>query len=116
MVKQENKRTRSKGKSVTKKKEKSIEKTVEFTFNAPDAKGVFLAGEFNHWDTRSLPMKKDKKGVWKMKIKLPPGRYEYKFFVDNAWVEHLPGVELSSNPLAVKISSTGSNNPRRKEE
>jgi hypothetical protein len=42
-------------------------------------------------------MKKDKKGVWKMKIKLPPGRYEYKFFADNAWVEHLPGIEKSSN-------------------
>jgi hypothetical protein len=44
-------------------------------------------------------MKKDKKGVWKMKIKLPPGRYEYKFFADNVWVESLPGAELSSNPF-----------------
>jgi len=97
MVKQENKRIRRKGKPVGKKKEKLVEKTVEFTFNAPDAKEVFLAGEFNHWDTQSLPMKKDKKGVWKMKIKLPPGRYEYKFFADNVWVEHVPGIEKSSN-------------------
>jgi 1,4-alpha-glucan branching enzyme len=99
MVKHGSKRIRRKGKSVDKKKEKLAEKTVEFTFNAPDAKEVFLAGEFNHWDTRSLPMKKDKKGVWKMKIKLPTGRYEYKFIADNVWVEHLPGVERSSNPL-----------------
>jgi 1,4-alpha-glucan branching enzyme len=74
-------------------------KMVEFTFRGPEAKEVFLAGEFNNWDTRSLPMKKDKKGVWKMKIKLPPGRYEYKFFADNVWVESLPGAELSSNPF-----------------
>ena len=99
MVEQENKRIKSKGKSVGKKKEKLVEKTVEFTFNAPEAKEVFLAGEFNHWDTRSLPMKKDKKGVWKIKIKLTPGRYEYKFFADNVWVESLPGAELSSNPF-----------------
>ncbi len=99
MVKQENKRIRRKGKPVGKKKEKLVEKTVGFTFNAPDAKKVFLAGEFNHWDTQSLPMKKDKKGVWKMKIKLPPRRYEYKFFADNVWVESLPGAEFSSNPF-----------------
>ena len=90
---------KSRGKSVDKKKEKFPKKTVDISCTAPDAKKVFLAGEFNNWDTRSLLMKKDKKGVWKIKIKLPPGRYEYKFFADNAWVEHLPGVELSSNPF-----------------
>jgi 1,4-alpha-glucan branching enzyme len=99
MVKQENKRIRSKGKSVTKKKEKSIEKTVEFTFLAPDTKEVFLAGEFNGWDNQSLPMKKHKGGIWKTNVKLPPGRHEYKFFADNVWVESLPGVEKSSNPF-----------------
>jgi 1,4-alpha-glucan branching enzyme len=83
-----------------KEKEKKVrKKTVEFTYTAPDAKKVFLAGEFNNWDPESLPMKKGKDGVWRTKIKLAPGRYEYKFFADNAWVEHLPGVELSSNPL-----------------
>jgi 1,4-alpha-glucan branching enzyme len=102
MVEQRNKRIKSKRKSTSRKKEKSIEKTVEFTFNARDAKKVFLAGEFNNWDTRSLLMKKDKKGVWKMKIKLPPGRYEYKFFADNVWVESLPGVEKSSNPFGTQ--------------
>ena len=102
MVEQEKKRIKSKGKSATKKKEKSIEKTVEFTCTASDAKKVFLAGEFNNWDTRSLPMKKDKKGVWKIKIKLTPGRHEYKFFADNVWVESLPGVEQVSNPLGTK--------------
>ena len=99
MVEQENKRIRSKGKSVPKKKEKPIEKTVEFNYSVPEAKEVYLAGEFNNWDTRSLPMKKDKKRVWKIKIKFTPGRYEYKFFADNVWVESLPGVEKSSNPF-----------------
>jgi len=99
MVEQENKRIRGKGKSVPKKKEKPIEKTVEFNYSVPEAKEVYLAGEFNNWDTRSLPMKKDKKGVWKIKIKLTPGRYEYKFFADNVWVGSLPGVEKSSNPF-----------------
>jgi 1,4-alpha-glucan branching enzyme len=78
------------------------QKTVEFTFLAPDAKEVFLAGEFNSWDNQSLHMKKNKGGVWKAKVKLSPGRYEYKFFADNVWVESLPGVEQVSNGLGTK--------------
>jgi 1,4-alpha-glucan branching enzyme len=88
---------------MTEKKEK-IKKSrtkgeinFEFAFYAPEANEVFLAGEFNHWDTQSLLMKKDKDGFWKTKIKLSPGRYEYKLFVDDKWVENIPGAELSPN-------------------
>ena len=84
------------------KKEKAPEKMAEFTFQAPGAREVCLAGEFNSWDTQSLPMKKDKNGVWKRKIKLPPGRYEYKLFVDHDWVEDLSGPELVSNPFGTQ--------------
>lgn len=31
---------------------------VEFTYHAPDAKRVCMAGKFNDWNTKSLPMKK----------------------------------------------------------
>ena len=54
----------SKGKE-EKETPKKADKNVEFTFQAPEAKEVYLAGEFNHWSTKSLPMKKDKDGVWK---------------------------------------------------
>ena len=89
----EKERVRRKGKG---------EKRVEFSFYAPETKEVFLAGEFNAWDTQSLPMKKDKKGVWKTKVKLPSGRYEYKLFADNAWIEDLPGVEPAPNPFGTQ--------------
>jgi 1,4-alpha-glucan branching enzyme len=79
------------------KKKDQEEQRVEFTFNAPDAKEVFLAGEFNNWDTLTLPMKQGRDGMWKAKVKLSPGRYEYKFFIDNDWVEELPGVEKVPN-------------------
>ena len=84
------------------KKGKASEKRVEFTFHAPEAREVCLAGEFNSWDTQSLPMKKDRNGVWKTKIKLPSGRYEYKLFADNDWVEDLPGTELVPNPFGTQ--------------
>jgi hypothetical protein len=31
--------------------------------------------------------------------KLLPGRYEYKLFVDNVWVENIPELEVVPNPL-----------------
>jgi 1,4-alpha-glucan branching enzyme len=78
------------------------DKTVEFSLQAPEAKEVFLAGEFNHWDAQSMPMKRGKDGSWKVKTSLPPGRYEYKFFVDNQWAEGLLGTDLVPNHFGTR--------------
>ncbi len=77
-------------------------KDVEFSFYAPEAMEVFIAGEFNSWDIQSLPMKRQKDGTWKRTTKLIPGRYEYKMFVDRGWVEGLPGEETVSNPFGTQ--------------
>lgn len=70
---------------------------IEFTFFAPQAKKVYLAGNFNKWKTNDHPMKKDKDGVWRTSIRLSPGSYEYKYFVDGAWVQDLPCSNLVQN-------------------
>lgn len=77
-------------------------KNVEFRFYAPEAKEVFIAGEFNNWDIQSLPMKKSKGGFWEKATKLLPGRYEYKTFNDRGWIEDLPGEERVSNPFGTQ--------------
>ncbi len=82
-----------------KNNESAVKKKVDFTLFAPEAREVFLVGEFNQWDTRSIPMKKDKKGLWKCKTKLPPGHYEYKFYVDGNWFEGSIDREQVSNPF-----------------
>lgn len=46
------------------------------------AKGVFLSGSFNNWD--KIPMKLSD-NEYLESIELPPGKYEYKFFVDGEW-------------------------------
>ena len=91
----------NKGKG-TKEASKKMDRRVEFTFHAPEAKEVYLTGEFNYWSTSSLPMRKDKDGIWKTEIKLPPGRYEYKYFADRAWVEEIPGEEMIPNPFGTQ--------------
>jgi 1,4-alpha-glucan branching enzyme len=60
-------------------------KKVDFDFSAPHAGSVSIAGDFNDWNPGSHPMKKDKKGVWKISLNLAPGTYQYRFYVDGDW-------------------------------
>lgn len=61
-------------------------KPAEFKLHAPGAKKVSVAGTFNKWNTKTLSAKKDPQGNWAIKVSLKPGKYEYKFFVDGAWI------------------------------
>jgi len=60
-------------------------KKVRFNFYAPEAKRVFLAGDFNQWNPSSHPMKMDGERIWRISLALNPGQYEYRFFVDGEW-------------------------------
>ncbi len=63
-----------------------ITKATEFRVKAPNAKKVSLGGNFNNWDIKANPARKDSQGNWVAKLNLKPGRYEYKFFIDGSWV------------------------------
>ena len=58
---------------------------VTFVLLEPDAKQVFLCGEFNGWASNATPMKRDDAGHWETTLALAPGRHEYKFLVDGNW-------------------------------
>ena len=88
--------------SVQKETIKKNGKKVEFRLSAPAAKGVFLAGEFNLWDIRSMPMKRGRDGNWSIHASLPSGRYEYKFFADDRWIEDFSAVELAANSFGTQ--------------
>jgi chromosome partitioning protein len=57
---------------------------VTFTIEAPDAERVQLAGDFNNWTLDGSEMDAVG-GVWKKVVKLPPGRYRYRYVVDGRW-------------------------------
>jgi 1,4-alpha-glucan branching enzyme len=57
--------------------------TVSFVFPAPKARRVSLAGDFNNWDFRDMPMYKASDGVWYLSVSLIPGRHEYRFIADD---------------------------------
>ena len=76
---------RSKRRWEKRKQKKEKLKKVDFNVSAPHARNIFIAGDFNDWNPGSHPMKKDKKGVWKISLNLAPGTYQYRFYVDGDW-------------------------------
>ncbi len=81
------------------KQSKPKTKQVQFELSAPTATKVCLAADFNGWDITNLPMKKGARGNWKVAADLPPGRYEYRFWVDGNWQDDPKAVHRVSNPF-----------------
>ena len=66
-------------------KPKTARQKLSFSYTAPDAHTVLLAGDFTDWDRAPVSLKKSKAGVWKASVSLPPGRHEYRLIVDGQW-------------------------------
>ena len=71
---------------------------ANFTFrlrNKPELRSVFLAGDFNNWNPRSLPMRREGDD-WIFALYLAPGKHRYKFIADGKWILD-PGNKLWEN-------------------
>lgn len=61
---------------------------VIFEYFDPSATVVTVVGDFNQWDQKARPLKRDAGGLWKVTIRLEPGSYQYKFLVNGQrWEE-----------------------------
>jgi 1,4-alpha-glucan branching enzyme len=61
---------------------KKMAKPVNFVCVAPDAREVFLTGDFNDWDPSSHPMKRQVDGAWTIQVPLTHGHHHYRYIVD----------------------------------
>ena len=77
-------------------------RTTQFAFPAPTARQVSLAGDFNNWDTKAGPMQKGPDGVWYLSLALKPGRYEYRFFADDAWCDNPAALQKAANSFGTE--------------
>ena len=84
-------------KNKSSEKAKLKNKKVRFNLYAPEAERAFLVGDFNSWDVNNLLMKRDNKGTWEAIVILPPGRYEYRFWVDGVWNDDPNATERVDN-------------------
>jgi len=55
---------------------------IAFKLDAPNAKNVTIAGDFNDWDTERTRMKQNFGGLWETSVRLTHGRHRYVFVVD----------------------------------
>jgi 1,4-alpha-glucan branching enzyme len=58
---------------------------AEFSFYRPSASVIYLAGDFNNWQTGQLPMRRDERGYWSASLRLPSGEYKFRYWVDGQW-------------------------------
>lgn len=58
---------------------------AEFKFFRPEAKHVFLTGDFNDWRTSQLRMVRQDDGYWVLRMVLPTGDYKFRYVSDGVW-------------------------------
>jgi 1,4-alpha-glucan branching enzyme len=75
---------------------------ITFSLTSPDAKEVILMGDFNRWNPKVHPMKKNKTGVWEKVTFLFPGTYEYRFIVDGQWENDPQNAQTRTNQFGSK--------------
>jgi len=80
--------------------EKAIKvRPIPFAFEAPKARQVSLAGDFNNWDPKAMPMHVGSDGVWHLSVGLKPGRHEYRFVADGVWRDDPAAQQRTANAL-----------------
>ena len=61
---------------------KKTVKPVNFICVAPNAKAVSLVGDFNDWDPKAQPLKRQVDGSWTGQVTLGQGHHHYQFVID----------------------------------
>lgn len=92
-------------KSIEKKMEEILKEKlpklteVVFSISMPQAKDVYLAGEFNNWKLDETSRMELADGAWRKKIHLTSGRYRYRFVIDGSWTEDPNNSYKDLNPF-----------------
>jgi 1,4-alpha-glucan branching enzyme len=61
---------------------KRMLKPVNFVCVAPNARTVYLTGDFNGWHPETHPMQRQADGAWLLQVPLHHGHHQYRFIVD----------------------------------
>ena len=78
--------------------EEESTKEVNFSIRAPNAREIYVVGDFNNWKIDDgVRLARFDDGRWEKKMGLPPGRYKYKFVVDGEWVVDTQNGEREQN-------------------
>lgn len=72
---------------------------VVFSISAPDAREVYVAGEFNSWKLDDASrMERGNNGTWKKRVSLNAGTYRYQFVIDGRWTQDTDNPAAETSP------------------
>ena len=72
---------------------------IIFNLRVPEAKEVYVVGDFNNWTPDEKSRMQIEQDAWRKKLTLQPGRYHYRFVVDGKWVDDPANPKKESNPF-----------------
>src|SRR3990172_2125859 len=71
-----------------------------FIYKNPKATEVKIAGDFNNWvPDKGVNTVRHEDGTWKKIIKISPGAYQYKFYIDGEWMEDPGNPNIVDNKM-----------------
>src|SRR5262245_13341827 len=79
-----------------------VKQRLTFSFKAPQAHSVLLAGDFTHWMTNPIPLRQQEDGLWRATTSLKPGTYHYRFVVDGEWRDDPQCTARVRNPFGTQ--------------
>lgn len=71
---------------------------VVLSLSAPEAKEVYIAGDFNNWRLDENSRMQAVNGTWTKIINLKNGRYRYRFVIDGKWLDDPNNPNKETNP------------------
>jgi 1,4-alpha-glucan branching enzyme len=77
---------------------------VRLEFHDDNARSVCVAGAFNDWNPKTIPMLTGGPGQWIKDLSLLPGSYEYQYVVDGKWINDPQAVKSTPNPYGGRNS------------
>lgn len=66
------------------RKDEKVQRRVTLTLREPGATSVAVVGSFNGWSPANSSLRKNKYGEWEIGLFLAPGRYTYRFIVNDS--------------------------------
>ncbi len=79
---------------------RQLEDSVMFVTLYPRAQSVMVAGDFNGWKPEEAKMERvNGNGVWRLKLPIQPGRYQYRLVVDGHWQQDPYNDKTEQNPF-----------------
>ena len=79
-------------------------KPINFYCEAPAAAEVFVAGDFNDWNSSSHRMEKRHDGTWFAQLQLNHGHHHYLFFIDGKPTLDPRAQGIGRNEMNEKVS------------